>query len=199
MTILIPDLPTPVPQSTDPQNFAPRADALLNALPGFVTAANNQAKENNQLNTSTVAAAAAAAASSSAAKNASDLAVASASAGRFDPTATYPLGALAWSPVDGLIYRRLAAGKAATDPSSDKANWTEARNLPVGAEPHQVPAGQHLGALAYADAISTLPVSRHARTSQPGDVWREWTSDTATTIKFHGFDGVIRTRTEAWT
>ncbi len=199
MTIFIPDLPTPVPQSTDSVNFAPRADALLGAFPGFVAAANNQARENNQLNISTVAAAAAAAASSSSAKNASDLAVSSASAGPFDPATTYPKGGLAWSLIDGLIYRRQAAGKSAADPSTDKANWGEVRNLPVGAEPHQVPAVQHLGALAFADAISTLPVSRHARTSQPGDVWREWTSDTSTTIKFHGFDGVIRSRVEAWT
>ena len=48
MTTLIPELPTPVPQSTDPVNFPVRADAFLGALPGFATAANTQAKENNQ-------------------------------------------------------------------------------------------------------------------------------------------------------
>ena len=116
MTTLIPSLPTPVPQSTDPQNFAPRADAFLAALPPFAAAANAQAAENNQLNASTVAAA-------EVAKNASDLAVAAIGASKFDPTVTYTAGAQAWSPVTGKVYRRLVAGKASADPSTDAANW----------------------------------------------------------------------------
>lgn len=116
MTVLIPALPTPVPQSTDPVNFAARADAFLAALPGFATAANQQADENNQLNASTVAAAARA-------KEASDMAIASTLASRFDPNATYPAGVLVWSPIDGKTYRRKVAGKAAADPSADAVNW----------------------------------------------------------------------------
>lgn len=116
MTVQIPPLPTPVPQSTDPVNFAARADAFLAALPGFATAANQQADENNQLNASTVAAAASA-------KEASDLALASTSASRFDPNAMYPAGVLVWSPIDGKTYRRKVAGKAAADPSADAVNW----------------------------------------------------------------------------
>lgn len=116
MTVLIPALPTPVPQSTDPVNFAARADAFLAALPGFATAANQQADENNQLNASTVAAAASA-------KEASDLALASTLASRFDPNATYPAGVVVWSPIDGKTYRRKVAGKAAADPSADAVNW----------------------------------------------------------------------------
>lgn len=195
---LIPQLPQP-PQSTDPVNFDPRADAFLLALLGFADAANQQAAENNQFNQSTIAAAAAAALSASSAKNASDLAVASAAAARWDATATYAQGNLAWSPMSGLIYRRLVAGKTAADPSTDSVNWTEAMNLPVGTGPDQVPAGQHLGQLAYQDVISTVSVSRHARESRPGDVWREYVTPTTTTIKFHGFDGVIRSRSESWT
>lgn len=195
---LIPTLPPP-PQSTDPANFDPRADAFLSALPGFAEAANLQAAENNQFNQSTIAAAAAAALSASSAKNASDLAVASAAAGRWDATATYAQGNQAWSPISGLIYRRLVAGKTATDPSIDLVNWTEVMNLPVGQGPNQVQAGQHLGRLAYQDVLSITVVSRHARNSQPGEIWREYVSDTTTTIKFHGFDGVIRSRSESWT
>lgn len=116
MTTLIPLLPTPVPQSTDPQNFAARADAFLAALPPFAAAANTQAQENNQLNASTVAAA-------EVAKNASDLAVAAIGASKFDPAATYLSGAQAWSPVTGKVYRRLVAGRASVDPSTDAANW----------------------------------------------------------------------------
>lgn len=195
---LIPQLPPP-PQSTDPVNFDPRADAFLLALVAFADAANQQAAENNQFNLSTIAAAAAAALSASSAKNASDLAVASAAAARWDATTTYAQGNLAWSPMSGLIYRRLIAGKTTADPSTDPVNWTEVMNLPVGTGADQVPAGQHLGTLAYLDVLSTTVVSRHARDSKPGDVWREAVNDTTTTIKFHGFDGVIRSRSESWT
>lgn len=199
MTTLIPELPTPVPQSTDPVNFAPRADAFLGALPGFAMAANQQAEENNQAALTIAGSAVAAAGSAASAKAASDLAVASAAAARWDATATYAQGNLAWSPISGLIYRRLVAGKTTADPSTDQVNWTEAMNLPVGTGPDQVPAGQHLGPFAYLDALSVLTVSRHARDSRPGDVWREYVSDTTTTIKFHGLDGIIRSRSESWT
>lgn len=195
---LIPQLPPP-PQSTDPANFDPRADAFLLALVAFADAANLQAAENNQFNLSTIAAAAAAALSASSAKNASDLALASAVAARWDAATTYGQGNLAWSPITGLIYRRQVAGKTATDPSADQVNWTEVMNLPVGTGPDQVQAGQHLGQLAYLDALSILTVSRHARDSRPGEVWREYVNDTMTTIKFHGFDGIVRSRTESWT
>lgn len=40
-------LPTPVPSSSDPANFDPRADEFLSALPGFATEANALADEVN--------------------------------------------------------------------------------------------------------------------------------------------------------
>ena len=49
MTITVPSIPTPVPTSTDPTNFDERADALLAALPGVVTAQNQQNVENNTI------------------------------------------------------------------------------------------------------------------------------------------------------
>lgn len=116
MTTLIPPLPTPVPQSNDPQNFDARADLLLSALPGFVAAANMQAGENNELHADVVQGA-------FSAKNAADLAVAAIGASKFDPATTYPSGVLAWSPVNGKVYRRRTAGKSAADPSADAANW----------------------------------------------------------------------------
>ena len=195
---LIPQLPPP-PQSTDPANFDPRADAFLLALVSFAEAANQQAAENNQFNLSTIAAAAAAALSASSAKNSSDLAAACASAGQFDSNTTYAKGNLAWSPITGLIYRRLIAGKTAADPSTDRINWVDVANLPVGPGPDQVPAGQHLGRLAFMDVLGATTVHRTVPDSRPGDVWREYVNDTTTTIKFHGLDGVIRSRSETWT
>ena len=195
---MIPQLPPP-PQSTDPANFDPRADAFLLALVSFAEAANQQAAENNQFNLSTIAAAAAAALSASSAKNSSDLAAACASAGQFDSNTTYAKGNLAWSPITGLIYRRLIAGKTAADPSTDRINWVDVANLPVGPGPDQVPAGQHLGRLAFMDVLGATTVHRTVPDSRPGDVWREYVNDTTTTIKFHGLDGVIRSRSETWT
>lgn len=198
MTTTIPALPTP-PQSTDPANFAPRADAFLGALPAWGAAANAQAAENNALNASVAAAAATAAAAAASARNASDLATAAAAAGPWSAATTYTAGALAWSPINGLIYRRLSAGKSSADPSADKANWVDVSNLPTGSAPDQAPTVQQLGALAFLDAVGITSVQRHAPSSRPGDVWREYVSDTSTVIKFHGLDGVIRTRTESWT
>lgn len=50
MTVAIPPVPTPVPQSTDPLNFDALADALLGSLPGVVAAMNAQNVENNAIN-----------------------------------------------------------------------------------------------------------------------------------------------------
>ena len=159
-----------------------------------------QAEENNQAAAAAAASRDAAAFSSSSAKNSSDLAAAAASAPRFDATTTYAAGNLAWSPITGLTYRRLIAGKTAADPSADIVNWVEAMNLPVGHGPDQVPAGIHLGALAALDDVSSVQVQCHTPMSKPGDIWREYINDTQTVQKFHGFDGVIRTlATETWT
>ena len=61
MTVAIPPLPGPVPQASDPVNFDVRADALLTALPGTITAMNAQNAENNAINAGLPATAAAAA------------------------------------------------------------------------------------------------------------------------------------------
>jgi len=98
----------------------------------------------------------------------------------------------------GVFVEKLAVSAATQAAINNLAAATVALAA-LGADPDQVPVGQHLGRLAYLDALSILTVSRHARDSRPGDVWREHVSDTATTIKFHGFDGVIRSRTESWT
>lgn len=78
------------------------------------------------------------------------------------------------------------AGRTRQLPDGDQLD------LPVGSSPDQLPAGTHLGALAFVDDLGVLTVLRHAQDSVPGQWWREWGSDTSTTIKFHGFDGVVR-------
>lgn len=69
----------------------------------------------------------------------------------------------------------------------------------VGYAPAEIPTNSMLGMMAFADAVGSTQVYLHAPISQPGDVWREYVSDTETLLKFHGLDGVIRTKTESWT
>lgn len=69
----------------------------------------------------------------------------------------------------------------------------------VGPGSNQVPTGQHLGALATQDAVGVLQVLRHTPDSRPGEVWRQWVSNTQTILKRHCEDGVIRSMTtETW-
>lgn len=70
--------------------------------------------------------------------------------------------------------------------------------LMAGSAPNQVAVNQMLGAQAFADVVGATQVTRHARDSQPGDVWHEYVSDTQLIKKFHGFDNVIRTITETY-
>ncbi|MEG0936577.1 MAG: hypothetical protein RSE32_08145 [Comamonas sp.] len=194
---MIPELPPP-PQSTDPVNFSVRADAWMSAVSGFSAAANAQARENNLAASTASTAAATAGSHSAAAKSAADEAISMVGAGRYSATAAYQSGDLCWSPANGLIYRRLTAGAGGADPSADPTHWELSRNFPVGSRPNQVPAGKDLSHDAYGSQGIGL-MYRHTPDSRPGDCWREYVNDTTTTIKFHGFDGVIRSRSESWT
>lgn len=69
----------------------------------------------------------------------------------------------------------------------------------VGADPNQLPAGTHLGALAFMDEAGTTMVYQHSPDQPPNAVWRERVSNTETTLKYRGSDGVIRSRQELWT
>lgn len=66
----------------------------------------------------------------------------------------------------------------------------------IGTAPNQIPAVTHLGALAFVDQVGATMVLRHTPASSPGHWWREYTSDTQTAIKFHGFDDIVRTVSE---
>ncbi|WP_407715791.1 hypothetical protein [Comamonas testosteroni] len=66
----------------------------------------------------------------------------------------------------------------------------------IGTAPNQIPAGTHLGALAFVDQVGATMVLRHTPASSPGHWWREYISNTQTAIKFHGFDDIVRTISE---
>jgi hypothetical protein len=123
MTIAVPALPGPVPQSTDPLNFDTRADATLGALPSVIAGMNAQNEENNALNVAINATDAAASVSANAALEAAAAAASSAGAQPWASGATYALGASAWSPLNGRSYRRTVAGAGTLDPSLDATNW----------------------------------------------------------------------------
>jgi len=111
-------LPTP-PSRDDPTNFATRADAFLGALPDFATEANALAVDVN-------ADAVAAAAAETAATAAAAAATAAANVTKWVSGTTYTEGAVVWSPITYLSYRRKSTGGGTTDPSADSTNWAQA-------------------------------------------------------------------------
>jgi hypothetical protein len=120
MTITVPSIPVPVPQSTDPTNFDERADALLAALPAVVVAQNLQNIENNSLNATAVTAAATATTKSGEASASATAASGSAS------TATSQAGTATTSAASALDSQNAAAGSATAASGSASAASTSA-------------------------------------------------------------------------
>ena len=110
-------LPTP-PSRNDPTNFSARGDAFLGALPDFATQANAQA---DTVNTQAALATASAAVAGAAAAAAGSAVAAS----KWVSGTTYAEGAVVWSPITYLSYRRKSAGAGTTDPSADTTNWAQ--------------------------------------------------------------------------
>jgi len=121
--------PTPIdalptaPSTSSPSTFAALADAFVAALSTLRSQINTIATQtynnavdayNNAVSATDSAAAAAAAAAS---------AVAAAGATAWVSGATYAQGAVVWSLIDFLPYRRAIAGSGTTDPSADSVNW----------------------------------------------------------------------------
>lgn len=125
-------LPTP-PSREDPANFAARGDAFLGALPTFQSEANALAVEvdNDRIASAASASSAAtqvglAAAQVTLAQAAASSAAASANATQWVSGTTYTAGAVVWSPINYLTFRRKTTGGGTTDPSIDTTNWAQA-------------------------------------------------------------------------
>lgn len=122
-------LPT-VPQRSDPANFAARGDSFLTALPTFRTEINAlganvyaNAVEAEASATTATSGAGSASASAAAAANSAIAAASSAGAAVWVTGTTYSAGAVVWSPITRLTYRRISTGAGTTDPSADPSNW----------------------------------------------------------------------------
>jgi len=148
-------LPTP-PSRSDPANFSARGDAFLGALPAFqseanalavevdndriaaansVTAAANQVTlATNQVTLATAQKTLAQTAATSAAVSEAGAASA-ANVTKWVSGTTYAEGAVVWSPINYLTYRRKTAGGGTTDPSLDAANYAFSLFSGVGSTP----------------------------------------------------------------
>ena len=111
MAAQISPLPS-VPSRQDPANFNDRADAFLGALPTFQSEANALSTEVNTRADDVQASHAAVMAATNITKWVSGT--------------TYAGGAVVWSPINGLGYRRITAnGSGTTDPSLDTTNYKQ--------------------------------------------------------------------------
>lgn len=111
MAAQITPLPS-VPSRQDPVNFNDRADAFLGALPLFQSEANALSTEVNTASANAVAA--------------NNAVIAATNITKWVSGTTYAEGAVVWSPINGLGYRRItASGSGTTDPSSDTTNYKQ--------------------------------------------------------------------------
>lgn len=174
----------PAPQPTDDTaTFNAKAFALLAALATFVAEANavesavdadaaaaGTANTNAQSAKTAAESARDAAAASATAANASVASAAAANgAAAWVSGTTYTLGAVVYSTVTRLVYRRIVAGAGTTDPSADATNWALAvalgPQLQVSTSTTNAMAvGQWLVLTNAAASTATLPAS-----PTPGD------------------------------
>ena len=131
-------LPTP-PTRSDPINFTERADIFLAALPDFAEEANELATDVNSKQINAANSASAASASQRAADSSAAAALSSAITSALHAGATlwvsgttYTAGAVVYSPVSFLTYRRRTTGAGTTDPSADATNWALASAVVPG-------------------------------------------------------------------
>lgn len=106
----------PAPVRNDPSTFSDRGDALVAALPGFVTEANALEANVVAKEISTVSYANSAVAAEAAA-------TASRNASLWVAATNYSIGNTVYSPVNFRVYRARTAGVDATDPSGNPTKW----------------------------------------------------------------------------
>lgn len=110
-------LPATPPSTQDPINFDARMDSVLGAFPYLITQTNDAVL--SAYNNATDAATSATSAGNSAA------AAAASSGAPIWVSGSYATGVAVYSPINGMVYRRLTPGGATTlDPSTDPSKWS---------------------------------------------------------------------------
>lgn len=204
-------LPSVPSRAESPATFSDDADAFLGALPTFQVEANDLASDvttkqtqtassaqqsANSATAASLSATSAATSANNAAANAQNAAAAT-TAPRWASGTSYLVGNLAWSPVNGRIYRRLVAGAGTTDPSSDPTNWVllsvVVEQADIGTGANEVPLNQYLGNMAFMNNdVVVLKLQASTTPQQVGSMVFQLTSDTSLTIKVRGSDGTVR-------
>jgi hypothetical protein len=113
----------PAPDRNVPSTFPDLADAWAAALGTFTTEANALQADVNAKQLLAAASQLAALASQTAAAASEAAAINATAAPLWVSGTTYAIGNIAWSPANGLIYRRRTSGAGTTDPSLDSTNW----------------------------------------------------------------------------
>jgi hypothetical protein len=173
MPVTVPPIPTPVPQSTDPLNFDARADAMLSALPGVVTAQNAQNDENNTINTNVNALQVTATNAANSATNAANSATNSAtSAASSASSASTQANAASTSAQNSQASANNAAGAVLSQLSAVKTQTEDARDQALaglGAADNSQGLANLLGTLAYALDLAGQGISQQVVTNQTAD------------------------------
>ena len=119
-------LPTPPQRTDDEVTFASRGDALLGALPQFVTEANALIAQADADSASATASASSAALSATGAAASAQAAANAAGATLWVSGNTYAQYAVVYSPTSLLSYRKKTASSVSTiDPATDITNWQQ--------------------------------------------------------------------------
>ena len=203
----IPVCPSPPSRTDDRVGFATKADAMMTYIPTLQAALNALGAYLDALSgnmdgdaSSAALSASSAAASAAAALVAASNAALAAGAPKWVSGTSYTTGALAFSPANGRIYRRLTTGVSTTDPSLDAVGWVilsapiEQKDTGFGYD--RVQMGWALGDMASqsSDGIILRPQAS-ATPHLIGDAVFQLTSDTTLAIKVRGSDGVVRSGT----
>lgn len=123
----------PAPDRATPATFASRGDALLAALPTFVTEANALQTDVTAKLVTASSEATNASASATAAASSATAAASSSAAVIWVSGTTYAIGNVIFSPINFQNYRRKTAGAGTTDPSTDTTNWGILATFPTSA------------------------------------------------------------------
>lgn len=121
----------PAPDRATPATFAAKGDALLAALPIFVTEANALQVDVNAKQVSAVTQVTLATTQAINAAASATAAASSSAAVIWISGTTYAIGNVRFSPINFQNYRRKTAGAGTIDPSTDTTNWGILATIPT--------------------------------------------------------------------